>query len=95
MFFKYFVAFILTSQYHQYFLYVMIIWYNSGISNFHHSKPHYGSLYLPSFLYPGIFTIFAVSYTVNDQLSARGAYLKINFLRGRLFEPGRLIEPGR
>ena len=62
MFFEYFLAFILTSQYHQYFLYVMIIWYNSGISNFHHSKPHYGSLYLPSFLYPGIFTIFAVSY---------------------------------
>ena len=32
--------------------------------------------------------------TVNDQLSARAAYLKINFLRGLLFEPG-LIEPGR
>ena len=30
--------------------------------------------------------------TVNDQLSARGAYLKINLLRGRLFEPGRLLK---
>ena len=26
-------------------------------------------------------------HTVNDQISARGAYLKIGFLRGRLFEP--------
>ena len=34
-------------------------------------------------------------HTVNDRISARGAYLKIIFLRGRLFEPGRLNGSGR
>ena len=53
------------------------------------------------FARPTFLLMFDIMYihqsnsTVNDRISARGAYSKIIFLRGRLFEPGRLNGSGR
>ena len=36
-----------------------------------------------------------ISHTVNDRISARGAYLKISSVRGALIRQGRLFKKGR